>query len=538
MDETRPDSVLEDYQRAADPPPGPGWLDLSGTRDLTVCLISLYVIENTGIRLLAALLRGAGIRVHEVYFKDWVTNRIEEPTERELAVLVDQVRSTRADLVGVSVRASAFHRIARTVTERLRSGLGVPVLWGGMHPSSCPDDALRVADLIAVGEAERSVPELLARLRAGERPVDVAGIRCHTPEGIRNNPDAALVTDLDSLPFADFHSPHKVSILGGRAVPGDPYVTESVYLLMASRGCPFPSCSFCSNSVMDKRYAGQPYFRIRSVDSVLAEVAYARAQFPNLKRIRFDDEEFPVQPAWFDEFCDRWEQEAGITFEIHMDPRVVTATRLDRLKKVGLDMIFSGIQSTEQINRDLYCRNVSDEQVLAAARVIHASGVRAGYQVILDDPVSTAADKERLFELLLKLPRPYEMILFSLTVYPGSKLADILAALGLLTPEAIEGPGTKAFRQFRVDLSYTRSAEDRFWTALIVLLSKDFIPKAMLRELARSRALRRHPEPLTALAFGANVAKLGIMGVGLLRRGELSAATVRRWLHFKSLVTY
>jgi len=321
-------------------------------------------------------------------------------------------------------------------------------------------------------------------------------------------------------------------------VPGDPYVNEPVYLLMASRGCPFPSCSFCSNSVMDKRYSGQPYFRVRSVDSVLAEVAYAHRHFPNLKRIRFDDEEFPVQPAWFDEFCRRWEPEAGITFEIHMDPRVVTATRLSRLKKVGLDMVFTGIQSTEKINRDLYCRNVSDEQVLAAAQAIHGSGVRAGYQVILDDPVSTAEDKERLFELLLRLPRPYEIILFSLTVYPGSRLADILSERDLLKPEAVEGPATKVFRQFRVDLSYARTAEDRFWTALIVMVSKDFIPKSLLRELARSHTLRRHPEPLTALAFGTNVVKLGVMGVGLLRRGELSVATTRRWLHYKSLVTY
>ena len=537
MADTRQTSVL-DYLRPANPPPGPDWLALSGTQDLSVCLISLYVIENTGVRLLAALLRRAGVRVHEIYFKDWVTNRIEEPTEQELALLVDQVRLTRSGLVGVSVRASAFHRIARTVTERIRSALGVPVLWGGMHTTSCPDDALRVADLIAVGEAERSVPELVERLRTGKRPDMVAGIACHSLDGIRRNPEAPLVTDLDSLPFPDFHSPDKVSILAGRVVPGDPYVNESVYLLMASRGCPFPSCSFCSNSVMDKRYPDQSYFRVRSVDSVLAEVAGARRHFPNLKRIRFDDEEFPVQPAWFDEFCRRWEPEAGITFEIHMDPRVVTATRLSRLKGVGLDMVFTGIQSTEKINRDLYCRNVSDEQVLAAARTIHASGVRAGYQVILDDPVSTEEDKERLFELLLRLPRPYEMILFSLTVYPGSRLADILSERDLLIPETVEGPATKVFRQFRVDLSYARTEEDRFWTALIVMVSKDFVPKSLLRELARSRSLRRHPEPLTALAFGTNVAKLGIMGFGLLRRGELSAATVRRWLHFKSLVTY
>ena len=41
-----------------------------------------------------------------------------------------------------------------------------------------------------------------------------------------------------------------------------------------------------------------------------------------------------------------------------------------------------------------------------------------------------------------------------------------------------------------------------------------------------------------ALAFGANIVKVGVMGFKLLLRGELSWALVRRWLSLKSLVTY
>jgi hypothetical protein len=289
---------------------------------------------------------------------------------------------------------------------------------------------------------------------------------------------------------------------------------------------------------MDKLYPGQNRYRVASVDHMLAEVAYAREHFPNLKRIRFDDEEFPVMPKWFDEFCERWPGEAGLPFEIHMDPRVVTAERLARLKAVGMDMVFMGIQSTETINRELYCRDVSDQQVLDAARAIHDSGIRAGYQVILDDPVSTPEDKRRLFDLLLQLPRPYEMVLFSLTVYPGSALADKLQQRQLIDKQDVEGPSTKVFRQFRVDLGYPRSAEDAFWAGLVVLVSKNFVPKGLLRTLARSAWLMRHPRPLLLLASFANFIKLGLMGLELLFRGELTWAVARRWLSFKSTVTY
>jgi len=526
------------YYRDVSPPPGPRWEKLLGNRDPLIVFLSLYVIENSGIRMLASILRGDGVRVHEVYFKDWVTNRIQPPRVEEVDLLIRELKRINPDLVGVSVRASAFHCIATDITERIRRELDVPIMWGGMHATSCPEDAARVADIVCVGEAEETVRKFVQRSREGEDISDLKSLWIHASSGLVRNANAELVRDLDLLPFPDFHSPEKIFIDGKRVRKGDPYSDQPIYLIMGSRGCPFPSCAFCSNSVLNNVYPGQTLHRQRSVGNVLKEILYAREHFPNLTRIRFDDEEFPVNNTWFDEFCERWPLEAGLPFEIHIDPRAITLERLERLKAVGLDMVFMGIQSTEHVNRTLYKRNVSDDQVLRGVAAIHKSGIHAGYQVILDDPVSTNEDKRRLFELLLKIPRPYEMILFSLTVYPGSAIGKDLKQRGLIGDHDIEGPAAKVFTQFRVDLSYPRSREDRFWTALIVLVSKDFIPKALLRRIAASRVLARWPAPVMIFAFAANVLKLGHMALQLVVRGELSWAIVRRWLSLKSLVTY
>lgn len=526
------------YRRRVTPPPGPRWEQLLGNRHPVVAFVSLYVIENSGVRLLASILREQGIQVHELYFKDWVNNRVEPPSAAETALLMRELHRIRPDLVGISVRASAFHRMATDLTVRIRRELDVPILWGGMHPTSLPEDCAHVADLISVGEAEESVAELFRRLAADEDPSDIAGLWLHTADGLVRNGAAPLVQDLDALPFRDFHSEDKCFIDGRRVIPGDPYTVEPIYLVMASRGCPFPSCAFCSNSVMDRVVPGQQYYRLRSLDDVFEEVSYARRTFPNLRRFRFDDEEFPVEKAWFDEFCRRWPVEAGMPFEIHMDPRVVTDERLRRLKAAGMDTVFMGIQHTAEVNREIYCRNVSDDQVLRAAHAIHGAGVRAGYQVILDDPVSTEEDKSRLFDLLMQLPRPYEMVLFSLAIYPGSALAEELLRRGLITEADIEGQATKVFDQFRVDLSYARTESDRFWTGLVVLVSKNFVPKRLLRRMSRSRRLAAHPDVVIAMAYGANVVKIGVMGVDLVRKGEMSWGVVRRWLSLKSLVTF
>ncbi len=527
-----------DYDRLPSLPPGPRWEKLLGKKKPVFALVSLYIVENSGVRLVSALLRRHGFEVQEIYFKDWLNNRVAPPTKGEVKMLMSELRKSGADMVGLSVRASAFHRLATDLTGRIRSELDVPVMWGGMHASSCPEDAARVADLVCVGEAEGTIVQMMEQLRAGDDISDMRGMWVHTAGGLKRNANAPLWAELDELPFPDFHSPGKVFIEHGRLKRGDPYACESIYLVMASRGCPFPSCTFCSNSVVDRLYPNQRYYRIRSVDNVMQEVAYAKQHFPHLRRFRFDDEEFPVRKAWFDEFCERWPQEGAMPFEVHMDPRVVTRERLVRLQAVGMDTVFMGIQSTAKINRELYCRNVSDEQVLQAAHDIHDTGLRAGYQVILDDPVSTSEDKRELFELLLKLPRPYEMILFSLALYPNSVLSDDLQARGLITEDDVEGRAMKVFRQFRVDLSYDRADEDRFWTSLIVMVSKDFVPKELLRRLADSAYLAQNPTPLEVLSFGANLVKIGLMGADLLRRGELTLGVVRRWLALKSLVTY
>ena len=527
-----------DYDQLPSLPPGPRWEKLVGKKDTVFALVSLYIVENSGVRMVSAVLRRQGFAVQEIYFKDWLNNRVSPPTEREVRLLISELRRAGADLVGLSVRASAFHRLAVELTGRIRQELDLPVMWGGMHASSCPEDSARVADLVCVGEAEGTIVQMMERLRQGQEIRDLPGMWVHTSEGLQRNPNAPLWAELDELPVPDFHSPGKVFIERGRLQLTDPYAGESIYLVMASRGCPFPSCTFCSNSVVDRLYPNQRYYRIRSVDNVMQEVAYAREHFPHLRRFRFDDEEFPVKREWFDEFCARWPREGALPFEVHMDPRVVTRERLDRLQAVGMDTVFMGIQSTAKINRELYCRNVSDEQVLRAAHDIHDTGLRAGYQVILDDPVSTSEDKRELFELLLKLPRPYEMILFSLALYPNSALSDDLQRRGLITEDDVEGRAMKVFRQFRVDLSYDRPDEDRFWTSLIVMVSKDFVPKALLRRLAKSAYLAGNPTPLEVLSFGANLVKIGIMGVDLLRRDELTLGVVRRWLSLKSLVTY
>ena len=44
------------------------------TKKTKIAVISLYALENNGVRHIASSLREAGYSVTEIYFKDWVNN--------------------------------------------------------------------------------------------------------------------------------------------------------------------------------------------------------------------------------------------------------------------------------------------------------------------------------------------------------------------------------------------------------------------------------------------------------------------------------
>jgi radical SAM superfamily enzyme YgiQ (UPF0313 family) len=498
------------------------------TANSKIGLVSLCLFENYGVRFLAAALRAQGHEAIEIYLNDYVHRGYAPPTARQLAVLIDILRARRVQLVGVSLRAGAYRRMAAQVTEAVRGAFGLPVLWGGMHVTMAPEECLPHADLLAVGEAEDTIVEVAAGLGNG----DLAGIPgVWRRRGDVRNPLRPLRQDLDALPFRDFHSHgDKYWIRGDRARQGDPLAGERVYGTLASRGCLY-DCAFCDVNALRRIYNGLgPFYRRRSVGNVLAELDYARRVFPRLRRVRFDDELFPPDKPWLTEFAGAYSSRVGLPFDILSDPRCLDEAAIDLLAEAGMDKVFVGLQAAAAANRRLYGRPASDERAIELARHLRRRNVRAVFQIIVDDPESTVDDKRQLLDLLLALPRPYDLYAFSLNHWPGAERTRHLLQGGAISPREVEGENDKAVRQFLADFAFPRPAVDRFFLALYELANKRLVPPVTVRRLAASSRLAAWPAPLVLAAKAVNLAKLAATAAGMVWRRELSWNGVRRWL--------
>ena len=500
----------------------------------------MYDVENNAVRILAAGLRRAGHHCTEIYFKDWRSNHFDPPTKDELKNLCIALRDDDIDIVGISIRASAYYKVSRQLTEVIHSELDLPVFWGGNHPTLVPDQCMPYAEVLMRGESDDAIIDLADALVKDE-PIDsIDNLWVKDDDGtIHKNELRALLPHLDGLPFRDYTSPHKYYVMGRNLRRGDPMVAQQdpLFQMMASRGCIF-RCAYCYNSTYQNEiYQGQKFYRTRSVDSVIREIQQNRSVFKKMKRIRFDDEVFNFNPGWLEEFLERFPKEVGLPFDCFMEPQLVNEPKMKAMKKAGLENVYMGVQNAETVNGDLYDRRSSDRRIKELAQIYHRNGINIHYQLIFDDPVASSEDKKALFDLVSSFPRPYDLYLFSMTIFPESALARKLLQMGMITEADIEGENTRTFYQHRVDLNFPRSPEDKFWISLIVLLSKPFIPVSFIRMLSESETLKRNPEPLVKFAQTANFIKMGMMATQMALKGEMTPTLVHRWLNMDSLIT-
>ena len=502
-------------------------------------MVSLYDTENNAVRQLGAHLRSQGHRVVEIYFKDWRNNRLEAPTHKEMERLVQLLEQQDIGLIGVSLRASAYEKVASRICQMIRAKTGLPLVLGGWHPTVRPENCMPFADALCLGEGDHSFPEFVRRFFEGKGAlsavVDTPGFHLRLKSGkIQKNPLPPLVETLDSLPWRDYVSEDKWLIHRSRLERGDPMKADPLYQVLCSIGC-IQSCSFCHNS-FDTGAAGAR-LRFRSVSSVLDELTARRNANPGIRRVRFDDEIFGLNLAWLREFAERYPREVGLPFDVLTEPTVVSEEYADLLQKAGAKVVHMGIQSTESVNREKLARRADRETTAAAVKRLSARGIRIRYLVMVDIPEVGQQEMEELLQFLGEVPRPYDLYLFSLTYFPGTSMVEEMLREGVLHPAQIEGSATKTFSQYRVDLGWPRESSDTWWLALLVLTSSHMVPGWLLDQARKKEWGKKSPRPLVVAAHLATLLKTMRVAGQMVQEGELTPTLVRRWWNPLQMIT-
>ncbi len=405
---------------------------------MKVALISPYEeITNLGARSLSAFIRRAGHQTRLI-FSPIIANTGTGYSDPFKAETIDEILSLLedVDLVGISVMSNHFE-IATQITGEIHSKLGKKVVWGGIHPTARPEESLEHADIVCRGEGEEALLELVEKMENDVDPMETQNLWFRSNGDIRQNHSRPLIQDLDSLPLFDYSFKEHYYIDGSSSsttllTPENfqnyfqNIAGKIAYRTMTSRGCPH-NCTYCCHSSLRTMYARQRYVRFRSPENIIGELMFVRDSMDYINFVIFMDEVFLLMSLEkIKEFSELYREKIDQPFRIQLSPPSISEEKLQLLVDSGCILVGMGIETGSARTQSLYNRKFgNNDKIIRGASIIHKFHKKVPfivYDVIVDNPYESIEDTIETFKLLLKLPRPFQVNLFSLTFFPGTDL--------------------------------------------------------------------------------------------------------------------
>jgi len=389
---------------------------------ITLISTSTYPSDQ-GIRTISSVLKKEGYEVTLVF----MTLSEDYSKNYNLSELNQLLRICRdSKLIGINSFASTSQRALRIISF-LRKNLDVPIVYGGVHATISPEDCIKVADIVCVGEGESAIIDLAKAIEKGKSFDKIKNLWIRKGERIMRNSVRNIIDNLDSLPLPDYDIESHFILDKGRIRKFREYDLAGQIFFLTGRGCPY-GCDYCSNSFFNKLYEGKrkSILRWHSPEYIIKGILELKRKFPTtLGFFDIRDDTFSLRPLEdIKKFCRLYKENVKMRFKCLADPHTVSDEKIQLLVDAGCTDIIVGIQGSERTNLDIYHRNQKDKDVLNAANVLnkYKDKLAVMYDVITCNPYEKSEDIISLIRLLQKLPKPYYVSINNLVFFPGSQL--------------------------------------------------------------------------------------------------------------------
>ena len=316
-------------------------------------------------------LENRGIEVE--YFDERIQDRKE----------LDRLLDREPELVGFSVLTSfQIYRglfLSRYVRVKLPE---VPIVWGGNHPSMCPEQTLAEdpIDYIVIREGEETTRQLIETLRKKEPdPAGIKGLGWKDRDGnIRINPER------DFLPIEEIPFPFRgkaAELLPRYLRPGSGFPTVGYQM---SRGCPY-NCRFCYNDFYHHRRC-----RRKSPATIRKELKELRAL--GVDNIFFCDDSMGGRKSFLKELVPILEK---VPIKWSASPRInaIDKQLIADFERVGCQWLFFGIESPLDHILRYIGKGINREDIDRGVEIMRRSAIITTYSLMVGFPDESDRDR-------------------------------------------------------------------------------------------------------------------------------------------------
>ncbi|HBN07140.1 MAG TPA: hypothetical protein DD435_00330 [Cyanobacteria bacterium UBA8530] len=419
-----------------------------------VLLVSFFNDEAYGLRSLHSTLIENGIEARMLFFKvesmqfkgdheasskrDF-TGGIRNASDKEIGLLVDFILSNRFDVVAFSL-VSSHHRLYKEIYKRIENIEGLSIVLGGWQPSLNPEECIRYSDYLCIGEGEVAFLELIRLLAKGSATDRVSNFWINDGGKIIKNPVRPLTPDISSFPLPLYDHKYSHIIENDEVIDHEPYFDNFRYGTFIGRGCPM-QCTYCSNSYMANVVYPKSWSRIRcrSIEHVKTELSTVKDKLKKVKSINFYDEVFMPDLEWIRNLFSWYKEEIGLPFYCFFFPGSCSEEKCEILVSAGLSGVWLGVQSgSARVRKEVFKRSYTNQQIIDQAKIFNRHGVSVRYDFIFDNPFESFEESIESLLLMMELPQPFSLNLFSLKFFPNTEITKMALDAGLINKSNLD----------------------------------------------------------------------------------------------------
>ena len=307
----------------------------------------------------------------------------------------NKLLSFKPDWVGLTATTLTINK-AYEIAESLRGKF--KVIIGGIHASVMPDEAIKHADIVVIGEGEKIIVDILDGKHS---------------KGILNGEP---IDDIDTIPLPaydllnmDFYLSNDIPKI--LKVPQETRTGN----ILTSRGCPF-NCTFCHNSFRGLK------FRMNSPEKVIEEIKLLKEKY-RIDNLFFIEDNFFANLERVKKICELM-IENDLVMPWGANSRVDNLDKevLELAKKSGCVQITFGWESGSQRMLDIYNKRTKVEQNVESIKICNEVGISPNGTVMVGGPTETIEDLRMTKDFILNNDILGGIGVCITTAFPGTQL--------------------------------------------------------------------------------------------------------------------